>query len=112
MAVTHTWSVSMTERNLSDGGITVIHWQCVGSETVGSGDDAVTYTASRYGTTSHTYDADADDFIAYDEDAGTPTEANCIAWAQAQLDQSAIETAISDEIALQKTPIQGHGVPW
>ena len=46
MAVTYTWSVANTERNLSDGGITVIHWACTGSETVGSGDDAVTYTAS------------------------------------------------------------------
>ena len=112
MAITYTWSVANTERNLSDGGITVIHWRCTGSETVGSGDDAVTYTASNYGTTSHTPDADADDFIAYDTDAGTPDEATCIGWVQAALDQSAIETAISDEITAQKTPTTGDGVPW
>ena len=108
MAVTYTWSVANTERNLSDGGITIIHWRCTGSETVGSGDDAVTYTASQYGTTSHTYDANAADFIAYD----SVTEANAIAWAQAALDQSAIETAISDDITAQKTPTTGDGVPW
>ena len=108
MAVTYTWSVANTERNLSDGGITVIHWRCTGSETVGSGDDAVTYTASSYGTTSHTPDADAADFIAYD----SVTEANAISWAQAELDQSAIETAIADDIAAQKTPTTGDGVPW
>jgi len=108
MAVTYTWSVANTERNLSDGGITIIHWRCTGSETVGSGDDAVEYTASNYGTTSHTYDADAADFIAYD----SVTEANAIAWAQGALDQSAIETAIGDDITAQKTPTTGDGVPW
>jgi len=56
--VTYTWSVPMTERNLADGGITVIHWRCDGVD----GD----YSASSYGTTSHTPDADADGFIAYD----------------------------------------------
>lgn len=100
MAITYTWSVANTERNLSDGGITVIHWRCTGVD----GD----YTASNYGTTSHTYDADAADFIAYD----SVTEANAIAWAQAALDQSAIETAISDDIAAQKNPTTGDGVPW
>ena len=100
MAVTYTWSVANTERNLSDGGITVIHWRCTGVD----GD----YTASNYGTTSHTYDADAADFIAYD----SVTEADAIAWAQAALDQSAIETAISDDIAAQKNPTTGDGVPW
>ena len=100
MAVTYTWSVANTERNLSDGGITVIHWRCTGVD----GD----YTASNYGTTSHTYDADAADFIAYD----SVTEANAIAWAQAALDKSAIETAISDNITAQKNPTTGDGVPW
>ena len=100
MAVTYTWSVANTERNLSDGGITVIHWRCTGVD----GD----YSASNYGTTSHTYDADAADFIAYD----SVTEANAIAWAQAALNQSAIETAISDDITAQKNPTTGDGVPW
>jgi hypothetical protein len=100
MAVTYTWSVANTERNLLDGGITVIHWRCTGVD----GD----YSASSYGTTSHEYDADAADFIAYD----SVTEANAISWAQAALDQSAIETAISDSITAQKTPTTGDGVPW
>ena len=100
MAVTYTWSVANTERNLSDGGITVIHWRCTGVD----GD----YSASQYGTTSHTYDADAADFVAYD----SVTEAQAVSWAQAALDQSAIETAISDDITAQKTPTTGDGVPW
>lgn len=100
MSVTYTWSVENTERNLSDGGITVIHWRCTGVD----GD----YSASSYGTTSHTFDADAADFVAYDN----VTEAQAIGWAQAELDQSAIETAISDDITAQKTPTTGDGVPW
>jgi hypothetical protein len=108
MAVTYTWTIPTVERNLSDGGIIIIHWRCTGSETVGSGDDAVTYTAHKYGTTSHTPDADAADFIAYDD----VTEANCIAWAQAALDQDAIETAIADDIGVKKTPTTGSGTPW
>ena len=100
MAITYTWSVANTERNLSDGGITVIHWTCTGVD----GD----YTASSYGTTSHTYDADAADFVAYD----SVTEAQAIGWAKAALDVSAIETAIEDKINVDKTPTTGSGVPW
>ena len=100
MAVTYTWSVANTERNLSDGGITIIHWTCTGVD----GD----YTASSYGTTSHEYDADAADFVAYDN----VTEADAIGWAKAALDVSAIETAIEDKINADKTPTTGSGVPW
>jgi len=100
MAVTYTWSVANTERNLSDGGITIIHWRCTGVD----GD----YTASSYGTTSHTYDADAADFVAYDN----VTEADAIGWAKAALDVSAIETAIEDKINADKNPTTGSGVPW
>ena len=108
MAITYTWTIPTVERNLSDGGINVIHWRCSGTETVGSGDDAVIYTDGQYGTTGHTPDASADGFIAYD----SVTEANCIAWAQAALDKDAIETAIADNIAVKKTPTTGLGQPW
>lgn len=106
--VTYTWTIPTVERNLSNGGITIIHWRCTGTETVGSGDDAVTYTASNYGTTSHTPDADADGFIAYD----SVTEANCIAWAQAQVGQSDVEAAIASEISAMANPTTGSGQPW
>ena len=46
MAVTYTWTIPTVERNLSDGGITIIHWRCTGVD----GD----YSSSNYGTTSHT----------------------------------------------------------
>ena len=100
MAVTHTWTVETVERNLSDGGITVIHWRCTGVD----GD----HSASNYGTTGHTPNASDSGFIAYD----SVTEANCIAWAQAALDKAAIESEIADNIAIQKTPTTGSGTPW
>ena len=61
-----TWTIANLERNVADGGVTVAHWRVTESETVGTGDDAVTYTASAYGTCGFTPDADADDFVAYD----------------------------------------------
>ena len=100
MAVSYTWSVPMTERNLEDGGITVIHWRCTGVD----GDN----TASSYGTTGHSPDADAEGFITYD----SVTEANCIAWAQAQVGQEDVEAAIAAKIEADKNPTTGSGVPW
>lgn len=100
MAITYTWSIENTERNLSDGGITVIHWRCDGVD----GD----YSASSYGTTGHSPDADAEGFIAYD----SVTEANCIAWAQAQVGQEDIEAVIAAKIEADKNPTTGSGVPW
>ena len=56
----------------------------------------------------HSPDSTDSDFIAYD----SVTEANCIAWAQAQLDKTAIETNIAAQIAEMKTPTKGNGKPW
>jgi len=100
MAVTYTWTIPTVERNLSDGGITTIHWRCTGVD----GD----HSSSSYGTTGHAPDASAEGFIAYDD----VTEANCISWAQAALDKDVIETGIADNIGVQKTPTTGSGQPW
>ncbi len=98
-----TWSIPNLERQ-ADGGVR----RCDDSETVGSGDDAVTYTASSYGTCSFTPDADADDFVAYDD----LTEATVIEWVKAEVDGDAVETALTDNISSQKTPTTFDGVPW
>ena len=100
MAVTYTWTIPTVERNLSDGGINVIHWRCTGVD----GD----HSASSYGTTGHTPNASDSGFIAYD----SVTEANCIAWVQAALDKDATEATIADNIAVKKTPTTGSGTPW
>lgn len=100
MAVTYTWSIPTVNRTISTGGISTIHWRCVGVD----GD----HQASSYGSTGHSPDSTDSDFIAYD----SVTEANCIGWAQAQLDKTAIETNIAAQIAEMKTPTKGNGKPW
>ena len=81
-----TWTIANLERNVADGGVTVAHWRVTESETVGTGDDAVTYTASSYGTCGFTPDPDADDFVAYD----SLTEATVLGWVHAEVDQSCL----------------------
>lgn len=98
-----TWSIPNLERQ-ADGGVIIAHWRCHDSETV----DDVTYEASNYGACAFTPDADADDFIAYDD----LTEATVIEWVKAEVDGSAVETALSDNISSQKTPTTFDGVPW
>ena len=103
-----TWTIANLERNLSDGGVTVAHWRVTESETVGTGDDAVTYTASSYGTCGFTPDASDSGFVAYD----SLTEATVLGWVQAAVDQGATEAALTADIAAQKTPTTGDGTPW
>ena len=45
--MTTVWQISQMERTLADGGVVVCHWRANASETVGEGDDAVTYSAQR-----------------------------------------------------------------
>jgi len=100
MAITYTWTIPTVERNLSDGGVTVAHWRC----TAVDGD----YSASSYGTTSHTPDASAEGFIAYDD----LTEANVIGWVQGSVPQEDTEAALAAQIEADKAPTTSAGVPW
>ena len=103
-----TWTIANLERNVADGGVTVAHWRVTEEETVGTGDDAVTYTASAYGTCGFTPDADADDFVAYDD----LTESTVLGWVHAEVSQSDTEAALTANIAEQKTPTSADGMPW
>jgi hypothetical protein len=100
MAIAYTWLIPTVEHDTATGGITVIHWRCDGVD----GD----HSASSYGTTSHTPDASAAGFIAYN----SVTEANCIAWAQAQVDKAEVEAAIAAKIDADKNPTSASGTPW
>ena len=100
MAITYTWSIPQVDRTISTGGINVIHWRCTGVD----GD----HSATSYGSTGHSPDSTDSDFIAYD----AVTEANCIAWAQAQLDKDAIQNVIKSQIEEMKTPTKASGKPW
>jgi hypothetical protein len=102
------WTIANLERNTDDGGVTVAHWRVTETEVVGEGDDAVTYSASSYGTVGFTPDASADGFIDFD----SLTEADVLGWVYAEVDQAETEAALDANIAEQKTPVTTDGVPW
>jgi len=106
---TFTWTIPTCEHVIADGGINVIHWRCNATQTEGTGDDAVTYTAASYGTVGLTYDASASDFIAYD--AVTEAEAQSWVWANG-VDQSETEANLQNLIDAQVNPVEASGVPW
>jgi hypothetical protein len=60
------FQISQMERTLADGGVIVCHWRANASETVGEGDDAVTYSATNYGTAGFTPDPSSSDWVDYD----------------------------------------------
>ena len=104
-----TWTISTLERELSDGGVIVAHWRATDSETVGEGDDAVTYSATNYGTCGFTYDASSPDFTPYTD----LTESQVLGWCwDGDLDKDAIEASLTAKIAEDKNPTSAAGVPW
>jgi hypothetical protein len=109
---TFTWVISTLERDLlpedMNGAVVVAHWRCNAEQTEGTGDDAVTYNATSYGTCGFTPDPTSSDYIAYAD----LTEADVIGWVQADVNQDAIETSLQANIDGQITPTTGTGVPW
>ena len=103
------WQISQMERTLDDNGVIVCHWRANASETVGEGDDAVTYSASSYGTCGFTPDPSSSDWVAYD----SITEEVALGWCFANgVDKDAIEASLAAKIELDKNPTQASGVPW
>ena len=98
---TFEWKVAQLERNLADGGVTIAHWRCVGSD----GD----FSASSYGTAGFTYDASSPDFTPYDQ----LTEEQVLGWVWNDgVDKDATEAALQSNIDAQMNPTTADGVPW
>jgi hypothetical protein len=93
------YTISTLESN-TDEGVIVAHWQV--SKT--SGDN----TATSYGTVGFTPDSSAEGYVAYAD----LTEANVIAWVQADLDTEALEASLDADLAEQASPSVTVGVPW
>jgi hypothetical protein len=109
MTATNTWTISQCNRELADGGITTAHWRVNAEQTVGTGDDAVTYTATTYGSCGFTPDPESGDWTPYSD----VTQAEVLGWCWANgVDQEAIEESLQANIDLQINPVNGHGVPW
>ena len=81
---------------------------CSASETVGTGDSAVTHTVRLGGKTHHTPDPSASDFIAFAD----VTEADVLGWVQAVVGKSDTETKLQAMIDEKKTPTTETGLPW
>jgi hypothetical protein len=109
MTATFNWIISQCDRELSDGGITTAHWRVNAEQTVGTGDDAVTYTATSYGTCGFTPDPESGDYTPYAD----VTEQQCLDWCFADgVDKDQIQTSLQDEIDAKITPITASGTPW
>ena len=102
--------VTKTVGSLSDV-VTNVNFFVYDSETVGSGESAVTYTSYSYGSVGLA-DADSSSFTAF----GSITKDNAVAWAKAQLgtdEVTSIESGLEYQITEQKTPsIESKTLPW
>ena len=102
---TFTWNIVECERNLSDGGIFMAHWTCVGTEESGG----ETYTMNSYGAQGLTPDSTDGGFISF----SSVKKADVLAWIwAAEVDKTATETSLQAQIDLAKTPTTSAGVPW
>ena len=95
-----TWLISNLERNTADGGVVTAHYRV----TVVDGD----YSASSYGTVGFTPDATDPSFVPFE----SLTEADVIAWVEAELDVEAITASLQANIEDQKAPKTEAGLPW
>jgi hypothetical protein len=105
MSATFEWVISTLERDLlpedMNGAVIVAHWRCNASQTVGSGDDAVTYNATSYSTEGFT------------PDPSDLTEADVLGWCWAGgVNKDAIQASLQANIDGQITPTTADGVPW
>ena len=107
--MTTVWQISQMERTLDDNGVIVAHWRATASETVGTGDDAVTYSATSYSTCGFTPDPSSSDWVDYD----SISEDLALSWCFGSgVDKDAIEASLQANIDGQINPTQASGVPW
>jgi hypothetical protein len=93
-------TIAQLERETETGGVTIVHWRA----TLTEGD----YSASSYGTVGFTPDATDPSFVPFE----SLTEADVIAWVEAELDVEAITASLQANIDEQKAPKSVAGLPW
>jgi hypothetical protein len=99
--------VRKVEGTLTDVVITA-DWRCNGIETIGTGDDAKTYSGTAYGSSS--FAAPTDSFTPYPD----LTQDQVLGWCYANgVDQKAIEANVTAQINDQiNPPIIAPPLPW
>jgi hypothetical protein len=99
--------VRKVEGTLTDVVITA-DWRCNGTETIGTGDDAKTYSGTCYGSAS--FAAPSGDFTPYPD----LKPEQILGWCFANgVDQKAIEANVTKQIADQiNPPVIASPLPW
>ena len=96
---TFTWNVSQTNYEVSNGFITVAHYQCNAVDGE--------YQTSTYSTCSWSQDKTA--LIPY----ANVTMAEVLDWCWASgVDKDATEASLAQQIEALKNPVSATGVPW
>ena len=104
-----TWKINTLEyTNDNDKGVVTAHWDCSHTETVGEGDDALSYSGRRYGSCFFQPDASSDDYVPFED----LTESTVIGWVQSILDVEEIENSLLAQIEEQKNPKVLKGLAW
>ena len=97
---TYTWTINNLEYNAADGGITTVHWGCVGTE-----EDV---SIHNYGTCSFSPDATSEGFIDYQD----LTQETVLAWVYSVIDKDQIEASMAEKITAKLNPVTLTGMPW
>ena len=103
------WKINTLEyTNDSDKGVVVAHWDCNHTETVGEGDDALSYSGRCYGAEGFTPEPSSEDYIAFDD----LTEEIVLGWVKAKVGEEDVESSITAQIEAQKNPATLKGLAW
>lgn len=94
------------EYNIADGGVIVVHWECVAEETVGE----KTFRELVYGSFNLTPEPSSPEFIPYEN----LTEENVLSWVYqyAGIEKTEVELKLQNNIDQQKSPSTLAGLPW
>ena len=101
--MTTTWTIKQLDRELADGYVYTVHYAVDATDN--------TYSAGAYGSIGL---EKPDTLVAYKD----LTSETVIGWVKAKLDAqeagtvAKIEAALAAQIAEQKTPTVGSGIPW
>ena len=101
--MTTTWTIAQLDRELADGYVYTVHYRVDATDG--------TYSAGAYGSVGL---EKPDKLVAYKD----LTSETVIGWVKAKLDAeeagtvAKVEAALAAQIAEQKTPTIGSGIPW
>lgn len=105
--MTITWNIESMERQTIDGLVTTVHWRANAVDTVGTGEAAVTYNATNYGSIGLTAGETLIPFADL-------TKAVVVGWVKDSLGEdqvTSIEDGLTAQIASQKAPVSASGLP-